>query len=160
MQTIRQTSREIKEINRNSHSYVGEVHFWMCCHELLQNVLLLRLVRGRSAHLLLALVKLGSRQTQETQRTMPSTNVSTCGKTKSNRLHCARTIIFSTVLRVSPSKSDNLLFSGSTLAVLISGSPTATRDHQCILLFLASKTVMTFLPFSSSAQSRASMFIK
>jgi hypothetical protein len=63
----------------------------------------------------------------------------------------ARTIIFSTVLRVSESKSLSLEFSGSTLAVLISGSPTATRDHQCILLFLANTTVRTFLPFSSSA---------
>jgi len=42
-------------------------------------------------------------------------------------------IIFSTIPRVSPSKSDSFEFSGLTFFVLISGSVLITRDHHSIL---------------------------
>lgn len=58
------------------------------------------------------------------------------------------TIIFSTVERVSESKSESLLFSGSTLEVLISGSPTITFFHHSIWLHLVSNTD-TVLPSSA-----------
>ena len=43
---------------------------------------------------------------------------------------CWSNIIFSTVYLVSPSKSDNLEFSGSTFYVLISISPSIRQFHQ------------------------------
>ena len=43
-------------------------------------------------------------------------------------------IIFSTVWRVSPSRSDSFEFSGSTFCVLISGSPLTTHFHHSIWL--------------------------
>ena len=53
-------------------------------------------------------------------------------------------IIFSTIDLVSPSRSDNLEFSGWTLLVLISGSVVTNFDHHSIL-FIFSRLIMMFL---------------
>mmetsp|Transcript_8973 Transcript_8973/g.21586 ORF Transcript_8973/g.21586 Transcript_8973/m.21586 type:complete len:235 (+) Transcript_8973:193-897(+) len=68
-------------------------------------------------------------------------------------------IIFSTVCRVSPSKSASFEFSGSTFWVLISGSPTITVFHHSIWLILVSVIVTSRLPpfgLSSTDQKESS----
>mmetsp|Transcript_19851 Transcript_19851/g.51584 ORF Transcript_19851/g.51584 Transcript_19851/m.51584 type:complete len:240 (+) Transcript_19851:94-813(+) len=63
-------------------------------------------------------------------------------------------IIFSTVMRVSPSNSLSLLFSGWTFCVLISGSPTITFFHHICLSSFCSAITISFSPRSPGASSK------
>mmetsp|Transcript_20302 Transcript_20302/g.34581 ORF Transcript_20302/g.34581 Transcript_20302/m.34581 type:complete len:223 (+) Transcript_20302:70-738(+) len=69
-------------------------------------------------------------------------------------------IIFSTVCRVSPSRSDSFEFSGSTFCVLISSSPTTTVLHHSIWFDLVSVSDTSRLPsaaLSSTDQKQSSI---
>ncbi|CAH0368050.1 unnamed protein product [Pelagomonas calceolata] len=62
-------------------------------------------------------------------------------------------IIFSTVMRVSPSNSLSLEFSGWTFCVLISGSPTITFFHHICLSSFCRAMTISFSPNSPGASS-------
>mmetsp|Transcript_4788 Transcript_4788/g.12375 ORF Transcript_4788/g.12375 Transcript_4788/m.12375 type:complete len:332 (+) Transcript_4788:1055-2050(+) len=61
-------------------------------------------------------------------------------------------IIFSTVIRVSPSRSPSLEFSGWTFWVLISGSPTMTHFHHSILFSFCMEMTTSLRPAASSSR--------
>lgn len=63
---------------------------------------------------------------------------------------CWSYIIFSTVWRVSPSRSDSLEFSGSTFWQLILVCPLIIQSHQFIWFFLVKLICRTLWPLTSS----------
>mmetsp|Transcript_18849 Transcript_18849/g.48578 ORF Transcript_18849/g.48578 Transcript_18849/m.48578 type:complete len:263 (+) Transcript_18849:276-1064(+) len=64
-------------------------------------------------------------------------------------------IIFSTVWRVSPSRSESCEFSGSTFCVSISGSPTSTHFHHSMSFCFCSVMFTTLLSSTVQKQSSA-----
>lgn len=87
--------------------HVAKVHFWVLLLELFNHLELLELVGCRLAELLLLVVVLEGLAMPTRPKRQP-------------------TIIFSTMARVSPSRSESLVFSGWILVVSILGSLVRT----------------------------------